>query len=69
MITVYTGEQRNGRMKYTSDRDCLSPDITRFNVRYFPSDAEVFEEALKLERRGWRVCIDLGGNSRFYETE
>ena len=29
MITVYASEQRGGRIKITTDRDCLPPDAIR----------------------------------------
>lgn len=66
MITLYCGEQRNGRVKFTSDRDCLSPDVIRFSERVFPSMADVKTAAARLEDRGFRVCIDT--DDCFYET-
>ena len=66
MLTIYQGEQRNGRVKFTTDRDCLAPDIIRFTQRVFPSLQDVKTEAAKLEDRGFRVCIDT--EECFYET-
>jgi hypothetical protein len=66
MITLYCGEQRNGRVKFTSDRDCLAPDVVRVSERVFPSMEDVKTAAAKLEDRGFRVCIDTG--ECFYET-
>ena len=66
MITLFVGEQRNGRIKFTSDRDCLAPDIIRFSERVFPSMEDVKTSAAKLEDRGFRVCIDT--EDEFYET-
>jgi hypothetical protein len=66
MITIFQGEQRNGRMKYTTDRDCLAPDVIRVTERVFPSMQDVKTVAAKLEDRGFRVCIDT--EDCFYET-
>ena len=66
MITVYEGEQAKGRIKFTTDRDCLPADAIRVSVRYFPSIDAVYEEALMLERRGFNVCIDT--EEGLYET-
>lgn len=66
MITIYVGEQRGGRIKFTSDRDCLSPDIIRFDERVFANIEAVQDVAAKLEDRGFRVCIDT--KYFFYET-
>jgi hypothetical protein len=66
MLTIFVGEQRNGRIKLTTDRDTLSPDVIRFSERVFPSMQEVKTAAAKLEDRGFRVCIDA--DDCFYET-
>jgi hypothetical protein len=66
MITLYIGEQRNGRIKFTSDKDCLAPDIIRFTERVFPTMQDVKTAAAQFENRGFRVCIDT--DDCFYET-
>ena len=66
MITIYQGEQRNGRIKLTSDKDCLSPDIIRFTERVFVNMEQVKTTAAQFENRGFRVCIDT--EDCFYET-
>lgn len=66
MITIFQGEQRNGRVKFTTDRDCLAPDIIRFSERVLPDLAAVYAEAKALELRGFTVCIDT--EKLFYET-
>jgi len=66
MVTLFVGEHRNGRVKFTSDRDCLSPDIIRFSERVFVDMEQVKTSAAKLEDRGFRVCIDT--EDCFYET-
>jgi len=66
VITVYRGEQRRGRVKFTTDRDCLAPDIIRFDVLVFPSLNEVMEQAALLESRGYLVCVDT--EEGIYET-
>jgi hypothetical protein len=66
MIIIFTGEHRNGRMKFTTDRDCLSPDIIRFGERYFPDMQAMIDAAMAYEKRGFNVCIDT--EDYFYET-
>ena len=66
MLTIFVGEHRNGRIKFTSDRDCLAPEIIRFTERVFPSLQDVKTAAAKLEDRGFRVCIDT--EDCLYET-
>jgi hypothetical protein len=66
MLTIYQGEQRNGRIKFTTDRDCLAPDLIRFEIRYFPCLTDLQSTAMQLEARGFRVCIDT--EELFYET-
>jgi len=66
MITIFQGEQRNGRMKYTTDRDCLAPNVIRVTERVFPSMDAVMLEARSLELRGWKVCVDT--EDTFYEV-
>ena len=66
MLTIFVGEQRNGRVKFTSDRDCLAADVIRVSQRVFPSLEDVKTAAAKLEDRGFRVCIDT--EECFYET-
>lgn len=66
MLTIFMGEQRGGRTKFTSDRDCLAPNIIRFEERVFPNMEAVKTVAAMLENRGFRVCIDT--DDCFYET-
>jgi hypothetical protein len=66
VLTIFIGESRNGRVKLTSDRDCLPPDIIRFSERVFPTMQDVKTAAAKLEDRGFHVCIDT--EDCFYET-
>ncbi len=58
MLTIYFGEQRDGRVKLTSDRDCLPPDIIRFSERVFPDYDSVLAVAEKMWLRGFTVCVD-----------
>jgi hypothetical protein len=67
MLRIFQGEQRNGRVKFTTDRDCLAPDIIRLTERVFPNMEELKTAAAKWEDRGFRVCIDT--EECFYETE
>jgi len=66
MLRLFQGEQRNGRIKLTDDKDCLAPDIIRFTERVFPTMEEVKTAAAQFENRGFRVCIDT--DDCFYET-
>jgi hypothetical protein len=66
MLTIFVGEQRNGRIKLTSDRDCLAPDIIRFSERVFVDLDHVKASASALEDRGFHVCVDTA--DYFYET-
>lgn len=67
MLTIFVGEQREGRIKFTTDRDCLSPDIIRFDERIFVDLEQVKDSAKAFEARGYKVCIDT--LDYFYETE
>ena len=68
MITVYCGYQRTKkRVKFTSDRDCLSPDINCFIERTFQDMNAVKECVAELERAGFNVCADF--EEWFYESE
>ena len=66
MITVFVGEERNGRMKFTSDRDCLSPQVIRFSERVFADLADLKTSVKALEARGFAICVDT--EKYFYET-
>jgi len=65
MLTIYQGEQRNGRVKLTTNRDCLAPDTIR-TERVFVDMQAVKTAAAQLEDRGFRVCIDT--EDEFYVT-
>jgi hypothetical protein len=67
MLTIHQGEQKNGRIKLTTDKDCLPPDVFRYSLRVFASMEEVKTAAAKFEDRGFRVCIDT--EDCFYETD
>jgi hypothetical protein len=58
MITYHVGESRNGRIKFTTDVDCLSPDIIRYSTQVFPDRNAVLDQAGILVTRGFDVCID-----------
>jgi hypothetical protein len=65
-MKIYVGEQRDGRIKFTDDKDCLSPDIIRFEEREFVDNYHLSSTAFAYERRGFQVCIDTQFVS--YET-
>lgn len=58
MITVYASEQRGGRIKITTDRDCLPPDAIRTNTLVFPDYESILASAEMYWRRGFAVCVD-----------
>lgn len=58
MITVYASEQRNGRIKITTDKDCLPPDAIRTSERIFPDYDSILACAEAYWSRGYEVCVD-----------
>jgi len=66
MLKIYKGEQRGGRIKFTSDRDCLPPDAIRVETSYYHNLEGLQNVAKIYERRGFVVCIDT--EELFYET-
>jgi hypothetical protein len=58
MIEYHVGEHRNGRIKFTTDVDCLSPDILRYSKQVFPDRKAVMDQAYILAGRGFSVCVD-----------
>lgn len=58
MITVYASEQRGGRIKLTTDKDCLPPDAIRTSTRVFPDYDSILETAEMYWQRGFQVCVD-----------
>ena len=66
MQTIYVGESRGGYIKFTSDRDCLSADIVRFDERVVADDTHLAQVIAPFEGRGYQVCIDT--ETMFYET-
>lgn len=66
MLTIFVGEQRNGRVKFTTDRDCLAPDIIRFSTYVVPDLDALMGYAKAFEKRGFKVCVDT--EETFYES-
>jgi hypothetical protein len=66
MLTIHQGEERNGRIKYSDDVDCLSCETMRYTLRVFPCFTDVMAEAHRMESRGFTVCVDTF--DYFYET-
>lgn len=58
MFHAYIGELRGGRVKITTDRDALSPDLIRFDERVFANERELLACALSWRDRGYKVCVD-----------
>ena len=67
MITVYCSEQRGGRIKIATDRDCLPADAIRTSTQVFPDKDSVLASAEMYWNRGFEVCVDLGGHVVEYE--
>lgn len=61
MFHVYIGELRGGRIKITSDRDCLSPALIRFDERVFATEKDMLDCAMSYRNRGYKVCVDTAG--------
>lgn len=58
MITVYAAEQRGGRIKITTDKDCLPADAIRTNTLVFPDYDSILASAEMYWNRGFEVCVD-----------
>lgn len=58
MITVFVSEQRNGRIKIATDKDCLPPDAIRTATRVFPDYDSILASAEMYWNRGFEVCVD-----------
>lgn len=58
MITIYASEQSGGRLKLTTDRDCLPPDAIRTATHVFPDYDSVLACAEAYWARGFEVCVD-----------
>jgi len=67
MITIFASEQRGGRIKMTTDRDCLPPDAIRTSERVFPDMDAVMETAEMYFNRGFSVCVDTESGLVEYE--
>jgi hypothetical protein len=67
VITVYASEQRGGRIKMTTDKDCLPPDAIRVSTRVFPDYASILETAEMYWNRGFTVCVDTERGTVDYE--
>ena len=58
MTTYFMAEQKNGRIKFSTDVDCLGSDVIRVSKHVFPDRAAVLEQARLLVNRGFSVCVD-----------
>ena len=58
MFHAYIGEQRDGKVKITTDRDCLSPQLIRFDERVFATERDMLDCAMAYRNRGYQVCVD-----------
>jgi len=67
VITVYASEQRGGRIKMTTDKDCLPPDAIRVSTRVFPDYDSILETAEMYWNRGFTVCVDTERGTVDYE--
>lgn len=60
MFHAYIGEERDGRIKITTDKDCLSPELIRLDERVFPTETELLSCAMGYRARGYKVWVDTG---------
>ena len=60
MFHVYIGELRGWLIKFTSDRDALSPELIRFDERVFATEKDMLDCANAYRNRGYKVCVDTG---------
>lgn len=68
MITIFASEQRGGRIKMATDKDCLPPDAIRVSTRVFPDEDSIMATAEMYHARGFSVCVDLGHVHYEYEV-
>lgn len=59
-IHAYIGEMREGKIKITTDRDCLSTDLIRLDERVFASEKDMLDCAMAYRGRGYKVCVATG---------
>jgi hypothetical protein len=57
-IKVYASQQRNKRIKITTDKDCLPPDAIQVSEREFPDYDSILEIAELYWMRGYSVSVD-----------
>lgn len=67
MTTYHVAEQTQGRMKFSTDVDCLPADAIRVTKQVFPDRESVLTQARILAQRGWHVCVD--DEHGVYETD
>ena len=66
MLNIYQSEQRGGRIKMSTDRNCLPPDAIRTETRIFVDGTDLMNAVKALEKRGFSVCVETEHMS--YET-
>ena len=65
-MKYYIGvNHKEKRVKYTTDVDCLSPDINYVTTRELEEDS-LHYYTRRFEEIGWKVCIDT--KKELYET-
>ena len=58
MFHAYIGELRGGKVKITTDRDCLSADLISFDERVFATERDMLDCAMAFRNRGYQVSVD-----------
>jgi len=58
MVTYHIGEQRNGRIKFSTDVDCIGSDVIRYSTQVFPDRHAALQQARMYALRGFEVCLD-----------
>lgn len=69
MFHCYIGERRGGLVKFTTDVNCLAPDLIRVDERVFASERDMLESANAFRSRGFNVCVDTENIFQDYNSE
>jgi hypothetical protein len=62
-MQYFIGKEKNGRIKFTTDMDCLSPQIVTFKKAQYNDDADLIATIREIcradvEFRNINICID-----------
>ena len=57
-MIYHIGQEKGGRIKFTTDVDCLSPQIVKYTKKNFQNRGEVLLLAEQLWKQGHETCVD-----------